>query len=153
MEQTPIPVLLSLSGSAQTGDGAEDGPIQIMTTGLMTLSEDSYVLRYQESQPDDDGKTVTTQDVILELSPGRVTMTRLGEYGTSMVFVKDQRFEGVYHTPYGDLDMAVYATRVSCRLAPERGSVHLQYQLDLQGAFAAMHELHLEYVAGEPAES
>lgn len=148
MEQTPIPVLLTLSGTSQ-GE-ADDGPIQMMTTGELTLTEHGYLLRYQESQPDENDGAMVTQEIILDLQPDRVTMTRVGDFGTSMVFVRGRRFEGVYHTPYGDLDMAVYATRVSCRLAPEKGSVHLQYQLDLQGSFAAMHELQLEYVAGDP---
>ena len=45
--------------------------------------------------------------------------------------------------------MALYATQVSTSLFPDHGSVHLEYQLDVQGSFAAMHTLQLEYVAGD----
>ena len=47
------------------------------------------------------------------------------------------------------LAMALYATQVSASLYPDHGSVHLEYQLDVQGSFAAMHTLQLEYVAEE----
>lgn len=146
---TTIPVLLTLYGRSQTEPGEEDAPIQLMTTGQLSVSGGTYTLRYQETQPEDDSGHISTQDITLQLQTGRVVMTRTGDFGTSMVFVKGRRFEGAYHTPYGDLDMAVYATRVSCKLTPDHGSVHLQYQLDMQGSFAAMHELKLEYVAGE----
>ena len=42
--------------------------------------------------------------------------------------------------------MGVYATRVKYQVDPSAGGeVSLQYQLDLQGQFAAMHELHIRF--------
>jgi uncharacterized beta-barrel protein YwiB (DUF1934 family) len=64
-----------------------------------------------------------------------------------MVFIPKQRFEGVYQTPYGEMNMGVYARDVDCRIGPDSGSIHLKYQLDLQGAYASTNELHLEYTA------
>ena len=55
------------------------------------------------------------------------------------------RFEGVYKTPFGEMDMAVYARGVRCDIGEAKGSVHLKYQLDIQGAYASTNELHLEY--------
>jgi len=66
-----------------------------------------------------------------------------------MVFVKDRRFEGVYRTPYGDMDMALFATRVDVNLGEDKGSVYLEYQLDFAGGFASMHTMQLEYVASD----
>ncbi len=151
MKDKAMPVLLTLCGSSGDGSGEMDENIRVITTGQLKQTPSGYMLRYQETQTDEGDGSVMTQDIILSMQPGRVTMTRLGDYGTSMVFVKDRRFEGKYHTPYGDLDMALFATQVQCDLTPERGSVSLKYQLDLQGSFAAMHALRLEYVAGEPA--
>lgn len=146
-----IPVVLTLIGRSQTAPDDPGDPIRLMTTGQLTPAGEGYILQYKETQPDDKDAH-NAQDVVLQMEPGRVVMTRLGDYGTSMAFVKGKRFEGVYHTPYGDLDMAVYATKVRCALSPQRGHVHLEYQLDMQGAFAAMNELRLEYVASEPKQ-
>ena len=74
-----------------------------------------------------------------------MTMTRRGDYSNTMVFVPEQRFEGVYKTPFGEMDMAVYARGVRCDIGEAKGSVHLKYQLDIQGAYASTNELHLEY--------
>jgi hypothetical protein len=45
------------------------------------------------------------------------------------------------------MNMGVYARDVDCRIGPDSGSIHLKYQLDLQGAYASTNELHLEYTA------
>lgn len=151
MEKKGTPVLVTLLGAARSDAGEMDEPIRLMTTGELKPLTNGYMLRYQESQPDEGAGSVTTQDIILMMQPGRVTMTRLGAFGTSMVFVKDRRFEGAYRTPYGEMGMALFATQVSVNVGPERGSVYLEYQLDIQGSYAAMHTLKLEYAASEPA--
>lgn len=146
MKEQIIPVLVTLSGTSDAF--GQDDTIRVMTKGQLRQTPSGYMLRYQETQTDDGDGSVMTQDIILNMQPGRVSMTRLGDYGTTMVFVKDTRFEGKYRTPFGDLDMALYATQVQTELTPEKGSIHLKYQLDLQGNFAGMNTLHLEYAAG-----
>lgn len=146
MKEPLIPVLVTLSGTSDAS-GDED-TIRVMTTGQLRPTPSGFMLRYTESQTDEGTGAVMTQDIILNMQPGRVSMTRMGEYGTTMVFVKDTRFEGKYRTPFGDLDMALFATQVHTDLSPEKGSIHLKYQLDLQGNFAGVNTLHLEYAAG-----
>ena len=140
MDMKPIPVLVTLSSYAKGEHGEKEQPIKLMCHGKLKLTADGCMLKYQEIQQDDTGAT-NAQDVILNIQPKdgpRVTMTRLGDYGTTMVFVKDRRFEGAYHTPYGDLALALYAMQVQCKVAEDHGSVHLEYQLDMQGNYAAV---------------
>ena len=138
-----IPVLLTLSGSAHGGAVEEKERVDLMTTGLLYPLKEGWKLTYTETQPDDDA----TSDITLLIGKGRVLMSRSGDYGTTMVFRKDHRFEGAYQTPYGALSMAVFTTRADVSMAEDHGSVTLEYQLDLQGSFAAMHELRLKYAA------
>lgn len=151
MEKKGTPVLVTIAGASRGEHGEMDEPIKLMTTGELKPTTSGYMLRYQESQTDEGSGTVLTQDIILMMQPGRVTMTRLGDYGATMVFVKDRRFEGAYRTPFGELDMALFATQVSVSVAADHGSVYLEYQLDLQGNYAAMHTLRLDYVISEEA--
>lgn len=140
-------VLVTLYGASKNDIGEMEEPIRLMTKGELVRTPGGYVLRYEESQTDEGDGSVMTQEILLMMEPGRVSMTRLGPFGTSMVFVKGQRFEGVYHTPYGDMDMAIFATQVKVELGEDKGSVMLEYQLDMQGGFVSMHTLQLEYVA------
>ncbi|MBQ8537611.1 MAG: DUF1934 domain-containing protein [Clostridia bacterium] len=133
-------VLVSITGQAQAlGQTADE--IRLMTTGTLTPTLTGYQLDYQESQPD--GTSV--QDIRLEMTPTRVTMTRTGEYGSTMVFEKGRQFEGVYHTPFGEMDLAVFPTKVRVEMGEEAGKIHLQYQLNFQGSIATMNDLTVQY--------
>ena len=149
MDMKPIPVLVTLSSYAKGEHGEKEQPIKLMCHGKLKLTADGCMLKYQEIQQDDTGAT-NAQDVILNIQPKdgpRVTMTRLGDYGTTMVVVKDRRFEGAYHTPYGDLALALYAMQVQCKVAEDHGSVHLEYQLDMQGSYSAVQCIDVSFCA------
>ena len=136
--------LLAIARYEQT----PDFPIQFMTKGKLSLNGcNDAVLEYTESQQDEQTGEITTAQITLSMEKNRVTMTRKGEYSNTMVFVPDHRYEGVYQTPFGKMDMAVYSRGVHCNIGETKGSVHLKYQLDIQGSYASTNELHLEYTA------
>ena len=140
-------VLINLLAIARY-EHTPDFPIQFMTKGTLSLQEDNQaVLSYAESQQDEVTGEISTALITLLLEKDRVTMTREGDYSNTMVFVPEQRFEGVYQTPYGNMDMAVTSSGVRCNIGEVKGSVHLKYRLDIQGAYASTNELHLEYAA------
>ena len=121
-------------------------PIQFMTKGKLFMDSDhKAILEYTESQQDEETGEITNALITLSMEKNRVTMTRKGEYSNTMVFMPEQRFEGTYHTPFGNMDMAVFSRGVHCSIGERKGSVHLKYQLDIQGAYASTNELHLEY--------
>ncbi len=133
-------VLLSVMGWTHDDDEPSDS-VRLLTTGTMSGQEDAWRIDYTETQPDDE-----SHDVTLTMGKGVVTMQRTGPFGTSMVFEQGRRFEGSYRTPYGDLDMGVFATHVKYRVQEGPvGEVNLTYQLDLQGQFAAVHELRIRF--------
>ena len=47
--------------------------------------------------------------------------------------------------------MAIYATQVQCDLSPERGKVHLKYQVVLQGGVAALNTRARAVMPGQQA--
>lgn len=137
-----IPVLLSITGRNRAmEDGEETDSIKLMTTGTLRKKDDGYLLDYEETDPESGSR----QQILLTMKGGRVAMQRKGDYGTTMVFEKDRRFEGFYRTPYGDLRMGVYATRVYWKVEKGQGVVELQYQLDMQGHISAVHDLSLRF--------
>ena len=143
------PVFINLLAIARY-DHMPDYPIQFMTTGRLRYSKpDEVQLQYAESQQDEETGEIIKSDILLSLRDGRITMERKGDYSNTMVFVPEQRFEGVYQTPYGAMDMAVFSRGVRCDIGDRKGSVHLKYQLDIQGAYASSNELHLEYTESE----
>ena len=141
------PVFINLLAIARY-DHMPDYPIQFMTVGNLSYSgPDDARLQYVESQQDEETGEIINADVCLSLRDGRITMERKGDFSNTMVFAKGQRFESVYHTPYGEMDMAVFTKEAACRFGQAEGNIHLKYQLNIQGNYASTNELHLEYRA------
>ena len=139
------PVFINLLAIARY-DHMPDYPIQFMTVGNLDYSNpDEVSLQYVESQQDEETGEILETDISLSLHNGRITMERKGEFSNTMVFSKGQRYEGIYHTPYGEMEMAVYTREAACRFGRSEGNMHLKYQLNIQGNYASTNELHLEY--------
>ena len=92
-KQDKTPVLINLVSTIRDEEGEQEAPMQLFCRGELKKTASGYLIRYQESMPTEDDSEMVTSDVILSLSEHRVTMSRPGEYGTTMVFVKDQRFQ------------------------------------------------------------
>ena len=148
MEQN-TPVFINLLAIARY-EQMPDYPIQFMTVGnLFYTNKDEAKLEYAESQQDEETGEILTSDISLSLRNGKITMERKGDFSNTMVFAKGQRFEGVYHTPYGEMDMAVFTKEAACKFGKTEGNIHLKYQLNIQGNYTSTNELHLEYKAGK----
>ena len=143
------PVFINLLAIARY-EQMPDYPIQFMTVGnLFYTNKDEAKLEYAESQQDEETGEILTSDISLSLRNGKITMERKGDFSNTMVFAKGQRFEGVYHTPYGEMDMAVFTKEAACKFGKTEGNIHLKYQLNIQGNYTSTNELHLEYKAGK----
>ena len=149
MDKNLTPVLVTLCSQQRGEHGEADKPLRLICQGRMKKTQSGCMIRYQEVQNDEETGRPVSQDVLLHVQNDRVTMTRLGEYGTTMVFVKDTRFEGTYHTPFGELGLALFTTQVNCRVEDQRGAVHLEYQLDMQGNFAAVQVIDVTWTVKE----
>lgn len=142
-------VLLSVVGVVQdVGSEEASDEMRLVTTGELSGKDDSWNLRYIETQPD----TAETHKVTFTMKDGVVTMSREGEYRTSMIFSQGNRFEGSYVTPYGALEMGVYPTQVKYKVDEnDKGEVLLKYQLDIQGQFASMREMRIRFAPSRRA--
>ena len=141
-----IPVMINMLAIAHY-DQMPDFPIQFMTSGqLKLIRENEMILRYRETQPENEDGPAVISDITLTLTPQRITMEREGDFRNMMVFARGLRFEGIYSTPYGDMNMGIFSREARFSYAEGRGSVHLKYDLEFGGTLTSTHELHLEFV-------
>ena len=141
-----IPVLVAIRANAHRDEGLDE-PIAMFTSGELSLKKGEAVLHYQETLDE----SLPPQPVELVARDDTVTVTRGGEYETMMVFRKGYRYQGTYRTPYGDMELAVFCTRARYTLSPDGGEVLLSYQMDLNGQFAAMHDMELRLIRQDDA--
>ncbi|MBR6570923.1 MAG: DUF1934 domain-containing protein [Clostridia bacterium] len=134
-----IPVLVSLKSCAHRDEVAEDETMSMLTSGQLEVDDTKAIVRYEESIDE----SLPPQKVEILLEDETVTMNRGGSYSTQMVFRLGCRYEGQYHTPYGDMDLALYCTKLGYDIGDDGGVLELSYQLDINGRFAAMHDMEL----------
>lgn len=136
---TAIPVLISLKSTAHRDENTEDERMSMLTSGVLEVDDTRAIIRYEESIDE----SVPPQKIEILVEDETVTMNRGGAYSTQMVFRLGCRYEGLYHTPFGDMDLALYCTKLGYDLGDDGGALELTYQLDLNGKFAAMHDMEL----------
>lgn len=132
-------MLISIYSNAHRDDADEDETLTMLTSGVLELEDNRAVIRYEETLEEG----MPAQHVTVTIANGAATMSRNGDYATDMVFRMGCRYEGQYHTPYGDMELAVYCTRLRYDIAEDGGELLLSYQLDLNGRFAAVHDMEL----------
>ena len=139
-----IPVLINLSALSTTNNGGPGDPSQFVTTGAFYPTKDGATLTYHEVLEDDQGETAEA-NIEMVLKKDQVTLNRVGDYSSTMHFRKNRRFETLYRTPFGTMNMALMTRDVRWIRKPGAGSVHLHYDVSMDGHYAATNEIHLEY--------
>ncbi len=134
-----IPVLVSIQSCARRDDDSEE-PISLLTSGTLRVDDETAIVTYQENLDE----SIPPQTVVITAKDDMVTMHREGDYATQMVFHRGQRYEGLYQTPFGTMDMAIFCTRLHYDLSEDGGTITLVYQMDLNGQFAGMHQMHMQ---------
>lgn len=141
-----IPILISLDAQSTTDEQPED-TMRLITTGELWKKPDQTLIRYEESLDENE----PPQQIEITIQNEVVTMSRKGTYDANMVFQKGRRYESQYHTPFGALDMALFCTRASYSSDEDGGELALQYQLDVSGKFAAVHDMKLHWIRKKEA--
>jgi len=137
-------ILLSLQANS-SAEGEQSDGLQLLTSGELITLSDGYLIRYEEIINESHAPT----RVELSLKEGFVTIQRQGEFETNLVFRKGQRYESQYVTPFGLIDLAIFCTKMRYGMNEQGGFLHLQYQLDINGHFEAMHEMDMRFALKE----
>lgn len=126
-------VIISIQGM-QSYEGAGEDAVELVTEGrLLDCGDDGLSLSYQESELTGMEGTLTTFQV--EKS-GRVTLLRMGEFNSQMVFEEGRRHLSLYQTPYGDLSIGVLANKVRNTLGMSGGDLEIDYAIEIDHALA-----------------
>ncbi|MBR4457397.1 MAG: DUF1934 domain-containing protein [Clostridia bacterium] len=142
-----LPVLVSvLATDAETGEE----PMRVRMPGTLEDQSDCVVLRYTESLAEDGGVSAERTEVTLRAGADHAVMQRRGAFGAMMVFRPGETRESAYHTPYGDLPMAVRTRAVAFTRDADRGEIRLDYELSLKDGTFGRRLLTLTWQACRP---
>ena len=124
-------VIISIKGT-QKYDNADPDVIELVTEGRLEREGSSYTLSYQESELTGLEGTLTT----FQIEPERVTLMRVGEFNSQMVFEEGRRHLSMYDTPYGALSVGINTRKMRAELDARGGSIEIDYAIEIDHALA-----------------
>ena len=71
-----------------------------------------------------------------QIEPKRVTLLRVGEVNSQMVFEEGRRHLSMYNTPYGALSVGVNTRKMRTQLSDKGGSIEIDYAIEIDHALA-----------------
>lgn len=124
-------VVISIKGMQQY-EGALPDVIELVTGGRLARDGESYTLSYQESELTGLEGTLTT----IQVDGEQVTLLRVGEFNSQLVFQEGRRHLSVYNTPYGAMSVGVHTRHLLAELSDQGGDIEVDYSIEVDHALA-----------------
>lgn len=124
-------VVISIKGM-QKYEGTPPDVIELVTEGRLARDGKSYTLSYQESELTGLEGTLTT----IQVDGEQVTLMRVGEFNSQMVFQEGRRHLSMYNTPYGAMTIGVNTRHLLAELTDQGGDIEVDYAIEVDHAMA-----------------
>ena len=125
-------VIISIQGK-QSFEAQDDDTIELVTEGCLEPDgDDGYTLSYQESELTGLEGTLTT----IQVDGEQVTLMRVGEFTSQMVFQEGRRHLSMYNTPYGAMAIGVNTRHLLADLTDQGGDIEIDYAIEIDHALA-----------------
>ena len=139
MADTINNVIISIQGCQWDQSDLPDPQdlVELITPGRLTRVSGGYLLTYQESELTGLEGTVTT----LHVEGSRVTLSRMGEVCSHMIFEQGRRHLSYYEADDGPFTVGVSARRVKSALTDQGGSIEVDYQVEIDQSLSGCNAL------------
>ena len=133
-------VIISIRG-IQSAPQQPDDVIELVTEGKLVHDGDgAFTLSYQESEVTGMEGTLTTFQIERE----RITLMRLGEFSSQMVFEPGRRHLSMYNTPYGALSVGVNTRSMSADVDSRGGQISIAHDIEIDHAVAGVNQFEIQ---------
>ncbi|HJC41732.1 MAG TPA: DUF1934 domain-containing protein [Candidatus Intestinimonas pullistercoris] len=140
-------VIISIRGVQTLNDDPPE-VIELVTEGrLMDCGDAGYTLSYQESEITGLEGTLTT----FQVEPDCITLMRMGEFNSQMVFQPGRRHFSMYDTPYGALSIGVNTKKMRADLDENGGEIEIDYAIEIDHAVAGENTFRIDVREKGPA--
>ena len=124
-------VLISIKGM-QKYEGTPPDVMELVTKGRLARDGEGYTLSYQESELTGLEGTLTT----IQVEGEQVTLMRVGEFNSQLVFQEGRRHLSMYNTPYGAMAIGVNTRHLLASLNDQGGDIEVDYTIEVDHALA-----------------
>ena len=115
--------------------GDEKDELNLDTVGGYYLREGKFYITYSEHRDMGMGDS----RIVLKIEQDMITMRRMGDFHTVMVYTKGEVTEFIYRVPFGELNLKIKTISIKNQLKETGGKITFSYDL-----FAGGEETHNE---------
>ena len=127
IEKEKLPVLLFIRGE-QYFDDVDPDATELMTDGILEMTEDGLRFSYQETELTGMEGTTTTFEVLGK----KVILKRSGTVNSQMVFEEGKQHTSLYETPFGELSVDIQTSRLLHNLSERGGVMEIKYSIAVE---------------------
>lgn len=131
-------VVISVKG-IQKYEGAPPDVVELVTEGVLARYGENYTLSYQESELTGLEGTLTT----IHVDGDEVSLMRVGEFNSQMVFREGRRHLSLYNTPYGAMTIGVHTRHLLAELTDQGGELEVDYSVEVDHTVAGRNIFHI----------
>ncbi|WP_196592261.1 DUF1934 domain-containing protein [Pectinatus frisingensis] len=137
-------VILKVEGT-QTDLLGEKTSLEFLSEGQYYCKNGmSYVL-YDES----DSNGMEGTKTLLKIAGDSLRLVRRGTIENEQFFSNGVKSDSHYHTPYGDIKISVDTKQIDITMGSISSSIHVFYDVLIDGKWQSNNELHIEIVAAD----
>lgn len=141
-------VIISIQG-LQHYAGMDSDNIELVTEGKLEDAEGALRLSYQESELTGMEGTTT----VFHVEPERVTLLRMGNVSSEMVFEEGRRHMSLYSTPYGSMEVGILARKLRSTLDQNGGKLEINYDIEINHTLAGQSLFRIDVRESSPIKS
>ena len=141
-------VIISIRGT-QDYSGTDPDTMELVTEGKLAVQDGALCLSYEESELTGMEGTTT----VFQVEPEKVTLLRLGSVQSEMVFEEGRRHMSLYSTPYGNMEIGVWARRLNSTLELTGGRLEIDYDIEINHMLAGQSLFRIDVRENTPVKS
>lgn len=125
----------------QTYEGTgEQDRVEITARGVFNGGADNYSLSYDEYFAED-----MKSHTVLTVKDGTcVSVLRTGDVVTELQLELGKRHICLYSTPYGEMNIGIYAKEIESSITQKGGTLKLHYTIDYNGVLSSTKQMLIE---------
>ena len=130
--------LLSIR-STQRFEGCDEEKIDLITQARFYKRGGKFYISYEESELTGLLGTRTT----VKIDGDTVTMMRTGTYPSEMIFGKNQRHVGLYHTEFGAMTISTHTNQLRNTIGEYGGELEIDYTVEVDQSMIGNHHFRM----------
>ena len=134
-------IMINIDGTQNFGNG-DTNNVELTTEGELIVGENSYTLKYKESELT--GMEGTITEITVD-DNGIVNLVRSGSVNSNLVFEEGKRHLSYYDTTDGAFSIGVFASYVDTVLEQHYGEISITYAMDVDDKPIGENEIRVRF--------